>query len=85
MKVVHVHRIRGIGGSERHLLTLLDIAGSGDGDSLALAPEGYTAGSKSLTEAGEWRMANRAVPAAAVWKALGKPDAVINAIRAENS
>ena len=23
MKVVHVHRIRGIGGSERHLLTLL--------------------------------------------------------------
>ena len=23
MRVVHVHRIRGIGGSERHLLTLL--------------------------------------------------------------
>ena len=23
MKVVHVHRVRGVGGSERHLLTLL--------------------------------------------------------------
>ena len=23
MRVVHVHRMRGIGGSERHLLTLL--------------------------------------------------------------
>ena len=23
MKVVHVHRLRGVGGSERHLLTLL--------------------------------------------------------------
>ena len=30
MRVVHVHRIRGIGGSERHLLTLLPaLAGSG--------------------------------------------------------
>jgi tricorn protease-like protein len=67
----------------RHLVTLLDIAGEGDGDWLALTPEGYTAGSKPLTEAGEWRMTNRAVPPAAVWKALGKSEIIINAIQGQ--
>ena len=40
-------------------------------------------GSKTLTDAGEWRMANRAVPSVAVWKALGKPDIVVSAIRGQ--
>src|SRR5215204_1920000 len=43
MRVVHVHRIAGIGGSERHLLTLLP----------ALAAEGIEAGFVGLDAAGE--------------------------------
>ncbi len=69
--------------SGRHLLTLLEIAGPGDGDWLALTPEGYGTGSKPLIEASEWRMANRVVPSATVWKALGKLDAVVNAMRGQ--
>ncbi len=71
----------------RHLLTLLEIAGAsvgeGEGDWLALTPEGYATGSKTLREASEWQIANRAVPGAAVWKALGKADVVGNAIRGQ--
>jgi hypothetical protein len=68
----------------RHLVTLLEIAGSGDeGDWLAQTPEGYAAGSKALLEAGEWLMAGRKVPAAGVWKALSKPEAVSVSVRGE--
>ena len=69
--------------SGRHLVTLLELAGSSEGDWLALTPEGYATGSKVLSEAGEWRMGNRAAPSALVWKALGKPDAVVNALRGQ--
>ena len=64
----------------RHLASLLEIA---DGDWLALTPEGYVASSKKLTDAAEWRMANRVVPAAGVWKALGNAEAAAKAVRGE--
>src|SRR5204863_1040783 len=69
--------------SGRHLVTLLEMAGRAEGDWLALTPEGYAASSKTLSVTGEWQMSNRIAPSAAVWKALGKPDAVVNALRGQ--
>ncbi|MBI1913509.1 MAG: hypothetical protein HYS12_01955 [Planctomycetes bacterium] len=68
----------------RHLLTLLTLPAQREEPSwLALTPEGYAAGSKDLTTASEWQMAGRAIPAAAVWKALAKADAVARAARGD--
>ncbi len=67
----------------RHLVTLLEMPGQAEGDWLALTPEGYVAGNKALAESAEWRMANRVVPSAGVWKALGKDDQVAAALRGQ--
>lgn len=66
----------------RQLATLLTLpARAEEAPWLALTPEGYTAASKELTAAGQWRVAGKVRPAAAVWLTLAKPDAVVRALR----
>jgi WD40 repeat protein len=68
----------------RHLLTLVALPPGKDGfDWLALTPEGYASGSEGLAALGQWRMAGRAVPALAVWKALRQPGMVTRAVRGQ--
>ena len=68
----------------RQLLTLVAVPGpEGRIDWLAVAPEGYAAGSPELTALGRWRMAGQAVAAEAVWKELAKPELVAKAARGE--
>jgi WD40 repeat protein len=63
--------------SGRQLLTLL---APDDKHWLALAPEGYAAGSPELQALGRWRMAGKDV---AVWPSLLQPDLVARAARGE--
>jgi WD40 repeat protein len=68
----------------RQLVTLLSLPARGDApDWLALAPEGYAASSAGIVSAGRWTMAGQAVPADAVLRALGRPEAVAKAARGE--
>jgi WD40 repeat protein len=68
----------------RQLVTLLSLPPQGDAaDWLALTPEGYAASSPGVASAGRWAMAGQAVPAEAVWKALGRPEVVAKAVRGE--
>ncbi len=70
--------------SGRPLVTLLSAAGPDDSDDwLALTPEGYAASSAGVASAGRWTMGGQAVPADAVWKALGRPENVAKAARGE--
>jgi WD40 repeat protein len=70
--------------SGRQLVTLLSLPPRGDAaDWLALTPEGHAASSPGVVSAGRWTMAGQAVPAEAVWKALGRPDVVARAARGE--
>jgi len=68
----------------RPLVTLLSLPSSGDAaEWLALTPEGFAAGSPAVAATGRWAMAGQAVPAEAVWKALGRPEVVAKAARGE--
>ncbi len=68
--------------SARPLVTLLSVPGE-TADWLALTPEGYAASSAGVASAGRWTMGGQAVPAEAVWKALGRPESVAKAARGE--
>ncbi len=68
--------------SARPLVTLLSVPGE-TADWLALTPEGYAASSAGVASAGRWTMGGQAVPAEAVWTALGRPESVAKAARGE--
>ena len=68
----------------RHAGDAAVAAGAGRrGDWLALTPEGYAGGSAGVAATGRWTMAGQAVPADAVWKALGRPEMVAKAAHGE--
>jgi WD40 repeat protein len=70
--------------SGRHLLTLLSLPAPADAaDWVALTPEGYAVSSPGIVTAGRWTMGGQAVPAEAVWKALGRAKLVAKAARGE--
>jgi WD40 repeat protein len=62
------------------LLTLLAAPGPGDGDWLALTPEGYVAGSDGWAAAGRWRVAGQELAGEAVWPVLRQPEQVAKAL-----
>ncbi len=70
--------------SGRQLVTLLSLPAQVDAaEWVALTPEGYAASSPGVATAGRWTMGGQAVPAEAVWKALGRPESVAKAARGE--
>lgn len=71
------------GASGRQLGALLAIAGEED-DWLALAPEGYAAGSKGMRNLARWRMSGSEVEPEPVWKGVGRPDLLARALRGES-
>lgn len=71
-------------GTGSHLGTLLSLPPEGQKhDWLVLSPGGYAAISEALLKLGRWTMANREVPAAAVWKALHRPELATKALSGE--
>jgi WD40 repeat protein len=67
--------------SNRLLATLFTVAPhDSEAEWLIATPEGYTTASDKLIRAAEWRMGKQTLPANAVWKVLGKPDAVARAL-----
>lgn len=68
----------------RHLVTLVGNAADGDQPEwLAVAPEGYTAGSDKLIGLGRWRVNGQEAKADVVWSALKQPQTVARALRGE--
>lgn len=65
----------------RHLASLLALPG--EGEWLALTPEGHTAVGDKLLSMGRWRMGGSEVAAPAVWSTLRQPDLVARALRGE--
>jgi WD40 repeat protein len=60
--------------SGRQLLTLLSLPPeSGRAEWLAVAPEGYAAGSAGAMKLGCWRMGGQELAGEAVWRVLGQP------------
>jgi WD40 repeat protein len=68
----------------RQLVTLLSLPPHNDvADWLALTPEGYAAGSTSLSSTGHWTMAGKAIPDKAARMMLGQAEVVARAVRGE--
>jgi WD40 repeat protein len=63
------------------LLTLVAAPGAGgDGEWLALTPQGYVAGSDGWAKAGRWRVAGQELAADALWPVLRQPEQVAKAL-----
>jgi WD40 repeat protein len=71
----------GTGGQRATLLSLPPQKGKAEW--LALAPQGYVMRSAGLVALGRWRMGGKEVPAARVWQALRRPEAMGKAVRGE--
>jgi hypothetical protein len=65
-------------------LTLLALPPHGETfDWLALTPEGFAAASPGVQTSGRWQMSGQVVTATRTWEALGKPQALVRALRGE--
>jgi DNA-binding beta-propeller fold protein YncE len=70
--------------SGRQLALLLALPPENErGDWLGLTPEGYAVGCSKLEARGRWQSNGQAVDAAAIWKALRRPEALAKALRGE--
>ena len=70
--------------SGRQLVSLVGIAGENDrADWLAVTPEGYAAGSDTLTQPARWRLNGQDTKAELIWQVLRQPAHVARAIRGE--
>ncbi|HEV3143883.1 MAG TPA: WD40 repeat domain-containing protein, partial [Gemmataceae bacterium] len=68
----------------RQLLALVSHSGtSANVEWLALAPEGYVAGSDALLNRGQWRSAGQTVDAKSLWPVLRRPSQIAKAFHGE--